>query len=86
MQNADEISAAEFKTLIDNCMSDIIKTGFDEAATDAIISATLMSNSNLTEMRNLGIQLSFSVGSMWANSDNVNYLNNVFNWRLQFII
>lgn len=77
LQNADEYKAAEFKKLIDSCMSDILKTGFDEAATDAIISATLMSNSNLTEMGNLGIQLSLSVGSMWANADNVNYLNNL---------
>ncbi|MHB8064655.1 MAG: insulinase family protein, partial [Ruminiclostridium sp.] len=77
VQNADESKKAEFKTLVDNCIKDILKTGFDKAATDAIISATLLSNSNLTEMGNLGINLSLSLDSMWANGGNTNYLNNL---------
>ncbi len=58
-QNADESKAAEFKTLVDTCMNDIAKAGFDKAAIDAMISVTLLSNSNFTEMGNVGINLSY---------------------------
>jgi len=77
VQNADESKAVEFRTLVDDCMRDIVKSGLDKAATDAILSATLLGNSNLTEMGNTGIMLSQTVGSMWANSNNTNYMNNL---------
>lgn len=76
-QNADENKKEEFKALVDNCISDILKKGFDKDATDAVISAFLLSNSNLTEMGNLGINLSMSLGLMWANYDNTDYFNNL---------
>ena len=77
VQNADESKSAEFKTLVDKCMNDIVKTGFDKDATEAVIAATLLSNSNLTEMSNLGIQLSLAIDSSWVSNNNINYLNNL---------
>ncbi len=77
VQNADESKAAEFKKLVDKCMSDIIKTGFDKDATDAMISASLLSNSNFTEIGNVGVNLSALIAYTWANSDNTDYLFNV---------
>lgn len=77
VQNTDESKTTEFKTIVDTCMSDIVKTGFDKAATDAMISANLLSNSNATEMRNVGVNLSTITAYIWANTNNVNYLSNL---------
>ncbi|MEN6316647.1 MAG: insulinase family protein [Clostridiaceae bacterium] len=75
-QSADENKKEEFKALVDNCII-IMKNGFDKDAVDAVISAVMLSNSNMTEMANLGVNLSMSAGLMWANYDNTNYLNNL---------
>ena len=77
VQNADEQKALEFKALVDDCISAMVKDGYDKESVNAIISATLLSNSNFTEMSNLGINLATSVSLMWANYNSINYLSNV---------
>jgi len=76
VQNADEGKAAEFEKIINNCISDILKTGFDKAAIDAMISATLLNYSNITELGNLGVQISMSADILWSTTGSTNYLNN----------
>ncbi|MGN6715727.1 insulinase family protein [Anaerocolumna jejuensis] len=75
--NADESKKAEFKMLIDNSMSNIISTGFDKTAVDAVISNTLLTNSNLAENRNTGVNLSMKIASMWANHGSLDYYNHL---------
>jgi Zn-dependent M16 (insulinase) family peptidase len=77
VQNADESKKAEFKTLVDKCMGDIVKKGFDKTVIDAIIAATLKDYSNLTELGNLGVQLSMEISSAWATTDSISSLNNI---------
>lgn len=77
VQGADEKKANEFKILLDDCISDLVKSGYDKELVDATISAVLLSNSNITESGNLGVNLSTSIAMMWANSNNMYYLSNL---------
>ena len=72
-QNTDASKSKEFQTLVDECIADLIKNGFDKDMIDATISATLLNNSNVTEMSNLGINLATSISLMWANYDSLDY-------------
>lgn len=76
-QNADAGKANEFQALVDDCIADLIKNGFDKEMVDATISATLLSSSNITEMSNLGVNLGTSVSLLWANYDSFDYYNDV---------
>lgn len=75
--NADESKKADFMALVDNCMNDLVETGYDKELVDATISSTLLSYSNLTEMSNLGINLSLSIGMMWANTGSIHYFSDL---------
>lgn len=79
VQNADESKAAELKKLVDTCMNDIVKFGFDRDSIEAIISASVLLNSNLTELGNVGVNISYTIAQSWAKSGNVNFLFNVLN-------
>jgi len=76
-QNANENKAKEFKALVDECIADLVKNGYDKELVDATISSVLISNSAVTEQQNLGINLSAQISLMWANYDNLYYLNNI---------
>ncbi len=76
-QNADASKAKEFQALVDECIANLIKNGFNKEMVDATISATLLNNSNITEMSNLGINLATSISLMWANYDSLDYFHNV---------
>jgi Zn-dependent M16 (insulinase) family peptidase len=76
-QNTDASKSKEFQTLVDECIADLIKNGFDKDMIDATISATLLNNSNVTEMSNLGINLATSISLMWANYDSLDYFSDV---------
>ena len=77
VQSADEKKAQEFKTLVDDCISNLVKNGYDKDLVDATLSAVLLSNSNITESGNLGVNLSTSISMMWANYDNLYYFSNL---------
>ncbi|PYG86633.1 hypothetical protein LY28_02852 [Ruminiclostridium sufflavum DSM 19573] len=77
VKNADENKAAAFKALVDKCMKNIIKTGFDRDSEDAMMSASLLGNSNFTEAGNIGVNISYLAAYRWANSNNTDYLFNV---------
>lgn len=79
VQNADEGKAKEFKNIVDKCVDDIVKSGLDKTSIDAIISTSLLSNSNFTELGNVGVNLSYVLAQTWAKSGNTNYLYNVIN-------
>jgi len=74
---ADESKAGEFRKLVDECISDILKNGYDKELIDATISFMLLSYSNITEQSNLGVNLSTILSSMWANFDDLDYFNNL---------
>jgi len=76
-QNADESKAKEFRALVDDCIADLAKNGYDKELVDATISAVLLSNSTVTEQPNLGINLSSQISLMWANNDNLYYLSDI---------
>lgn len=76
-QNADETKKDVLKQLVDESIRDLIENGCDKEMVNAVISATLLSYSNLTEASNLGINLSMSIGVIWANTGNVNSFNDL---------
>jgi len=75
--NADAARADEFRTLVDECIGDILKNGYDKDLIDATISYMLLGYSSITEQSNLGVNLSTSLSTMWANYDNLDYYNNL---------
>ncbi len=74
---ADEGKAKDFKTLVDGCVSDILKNGFDKELIKATVSSSLLQYSNITEQSNLGVNLSSGLSTMWANNDNLGYYSNL---------
>jgi Zn-dependent M16 (insulinase) family peptidase len=74
-QNADESRKGEFRSLVDKYIASVIKSGFNRDEVDAVMSAVLLSNSNLTEMSNKGINISTLVGQSWANFDDIDFYN-----------
>jgi Zn-dependent M16 (insulinase) family peptidase len=77
---ADPNKAGEFRQLVDDCISDLVKNGYDKELIDATISFILLNNSSVTEQSNLGINLSLNLSSMWANYDNLDYYNNLIKY------
>lgn len=75
-QSADANRRDEFKQLVDDSISALLKNGYNKDAVDAVISAVILSNSNITELGNVGINLSMSLSMMWATHDNIDYLSN----------
>ncbi|MDF2987331.1 MAG: putative Zn-dependent peptidase insulinase, partial [Eubacterium sp.] len=75
--NADEKKSEEFKNVVETVMNDITSRGLDEDAVDAIISAVLLSNSNLTEASNLGINLSLELDKRWSITGKTDYLSSL---------
>ncbi len=76
-ENADENKKHEFMSLVDSCVNDLINNGYDKELTNAMIYSTLLSFSNMTEMSNIGVNISLSTAIMWANSGDVNYFSNL---------
>lgn len=75
--SADEAKAGEFKTLVDESISKILKTGYDKELTDAAVSSAMLSFSNITEQKSLGVNLSSGLSTMWANNGDLNYYNSL---------
>ena len=73
--NADENRKEDFRKLIDSTIGDILKKGIDKAAIDAIVSATMLSNANITESRNLGVGLSVAISQKWVISGETDYIS-----------
>lgn len=75
VQNTDESKMEDLKELVDTCMKDIIKYGFDNKVVDAVIASDLFSNSVATETQGLGYNVALVISSWWATYDNVDYFN-----------
>lgn len=75
--SADESKAEEFRALVDGCLSDIVKKGFDEELLDAMLSRQLLNYSVITEQQHLGVNLSVSLSLMWANHDDLDYYSDM---------
>ncbi len=75
--NADAAKKNDFMALVDSCLDDLVKIGYDRGLVNATISSTLLSYSNLTEMSNLGINISLSAAMVWANTGNIDYFSNL---------
>lgn len=76
-ENADESRKNEFMALVDEAINSLIENGYDKDMIKATISATMLGFSNITEMSNLGVNISFSTAVMWANRGDVNYFSNL---------
>ena len=76
-EGTDESRKDEFKAIVDDAISDLAANGCDKDLVKATISAVLLSYSNITEARNIGVNLSMSISTMWANTGSVNYFNNL---------
>ena len=76
-EGTDESRKDEFKAIVDDAISDLAANGCDKDLVKATISAVLLSYSNITEASNIGVNLSMSISTMWANTGSVNYFNNL---------
>ncbi len=76
VQNVDASKKAEIQAIVDNSLSNIIKSGIDKDAVDAIISLYILSNSNATEASNVGPTLASQISMMWANFGDLHFLDN----------
>ncbi|NLN65895.1 MAG: peptidase M16 [Clostridiaceae bacterium] len=76
-ENADIGKKDAFQALVDDGIRSVSTNGCDKNVVDATLSSIKLSNSNLTEMTNLGINLSLATGVIWANTGSVNYYNNL---------
>lgn len=76
VQSADESKTKQFKELVDLCMRDIVKTGFNKTTIEAVVSNNILVNSNATEQSDLGVNLSYITAYTWANTGNTDYLIN----------
>ncbi len=83
VQSTEENQKETIKKLIDEIILDISKNGFDNELVDAIISNTIISNSMITEVQNLGRDIASSLSSWWATYNNTKYFNiyteNIYN-------
>jgi len=77
LENTDESKKDEFKELVDNTIKGIVENGFEKDLVNATLSTVLLAYSNLTEIGNLGVNLSMSVSTKWANTGSVYYFNNL---------
>lgn len=76
-ENADENNNYDFMALVDSCIGDLAANGYNRELIKATIYSVLLSFSNLTEMSNLGINLSVSTAMEWAKTGDVNYFSNL---------
>lgn len=75
VQNADPTKKDALKQLVDNTMKDISKIGFDSEVVDAVIASSLFSDSNITEIPNLGYNIAMTFAQWWATYDNLDYFD-----------
>lgn len=75
--NTDESKKAEIKALVDKYIDNILKKGFDKDDVSAVIDSELLSASSITQLPNMGINLSTQIGSVWANFGSLDYENTV---------
>ena len=75
--SADESKAGEFSALVDECLRDIVKNGFDKELMDAMISRDLLDSSIITEGQHLGVGLSQSISLIWANRDDLSFYSDL---------
>jgi len=76
-ENADESKKYEFRQLVDDYINNLVANGCDKELVKATISTILLNYSNLTEAGNLGVNLSMSISTMWANTGSVYYYHNL---------
>lgn len=74
-ENADGSKKNDFMALIDNSISSLIENGYDKDLINATISSVLLGISNITELSNLGVNISMSTAMMWANRGEINYFS-----------
>ncbi len=77
---ADASRAGEFRKLVDECIGDIVKNGYDKDLINATISYIMLNYSSITEQPNLGINLSLSLSTLWASHDDPDYYNNLIRY------
>ena len=75
--NADENKAEEFKKLVDSTMQEITAKGINKDSIDAVVQASLLGNSNLTENSLLGVNVSLLIAKSWTNVGKTDFLNNL---------
>lgn len=75
LKNTNENSKEDFKQLIDSCMQDVVRNGFDSRLSEAVISSILFENSTLTETSNLGYDLALPIIKWWATYNEFDYFN-----------
>lgn len=78
--NADEKKANEFKKLVDSTMKEITVNGINKESIDAVVQASLLGNSNLTEDRILGINMSIITAKSWSVTGKTDLLGNIISY------